>query len=105
MLGANMKSFIDEMEKIAIKLSPQEERRRDLYFTGLGAASGPVLGGIVNLIQHGKLRPATGIPLKRWVPSTMVHGALLSGALPIARKTIEGYMKNQAKLRAESDIG
>lgn len=92
-------AFADELEKISVQLNREERHRQALQFTGLGALAGPVIGGVGNLIQHGKFGPTSGTPLKKWIPATMVTGALISGAMPALRGVLTKRIEDQARAR------
>lgn len=91
---------VDELSKIAVKLSPSEERGQLLRFGAMGAGAVPLISGLANTMQHG--RPwAHGTNLKRWLPAQMLTGALFGGVLPTARHRIERSMQTQAKDRMD----
>jgi len=92
-----MQAFFDELEKIALKLSPDEERQQLGQFAGLGAATMPVIGGLSNMVQKG--HPTGGVPLKRWLPAQVLTGALLGGAMPAVRHAMERKNVDNAKAR------
>lgn len=92
-MNNSFSAFIDELEKIADRLTKSEQRERDVKFTALGTASGPVIAGLSGAIKggHGSLGKniTQGARVSRWLPATMGTGFLVSGAIPAIRHQIE----------------
>ena len=95
-------SFCEELTKIADELPKSEKAKQYLQFGVLGAASGPVIGGISNMIQRGSFTPS-GVSMKRWVPAQLVTGALLGGALPILREKLTEHTLGKLKQRQQTE--
>jgi hypothetical protein len=73
------------------KIADEDLRRREaLQFAGLGAAVGPGVGAVSNLIQHGHLAPQQ-VSLKRWIPASMLSGAIFGGVVPTLRHAIHRH--------------
>ncbi len=91
-------SFLDEFEKIAVRLNKEERRRQAIQFGLLGGMAGPVIGAVRNLIQLGKIVPPwTTRP--RWLVSQAAAGFGIGGALPIIRHQIERNTQEHARER------
>ena len=93
------------LEKLGVQLTEKEKKERAVKFTALGTASGPVIAGTSGLIRGGKgdtIKNITqGARLSRWLPATMVTGALVSGAVPAIRHQIERGIVEKAKDRSK----
>ena len=94
--------FLDELEKIAVKLTQGEERGQTAKFTGLGAAALPAITGLKNLIQEGRVTPK-GMGKGRWLVGNMVGGALMGGALPAMRHQLERQTQDKARARQRAE--
>ena len=95
-------SFCDELDKLAAEeLTPGARAKQYLQFGGLGATMGPVMGGLGNIIQRGKLTPP-GVGLKRWVPAQMATGALIGGALPVLRDILSRSNVEEVKQQRQA---
>lgn len=92
-MTGRLDSFIDELQKIADQ-SAELRKREALQFAGMGATAGPIVGGLANLIMHGKPMPKD-IPLHRWVPASMMTGAVYGGVIPILRHAIHRHNVRQ----------
>jgi len=101
---AVVKGFINEMEKIASRLDKDQRRRQAIALLALGTLAGPTVGGISNLIQHGRIVPV-GSSLRRWLPASLMSGALFSGALPAIRRALEHRMEQKSKSNAHKRGG
>lgn len=98
-------TFFDELEKIAVTMTPEEKRRQALQFAALGMGTIPTMSALSSKIMTGKWLPA-GVGLRRWLPATAATGLFWGGALPalqhaIARTNIH---KAQARLQAEKEL-
>jgi len=94
-------SFLDEMSKVAAAaLTKKERRRQALEFGALGMLSGPVVGSTINLISKGRPLPEGVKSIPRWLLGSMAGGALVSGAIPAVRHSLERNIQQQANERA-----
>jgi len=104
----NFHSFSDELEKIAVRLTQEEERRQALKFGLLGGLAIPATSAVHNLVQLGRIVPSWTTP-KRWLASQAV-GALGAGvALPllqhhIARESQEGAKERLRRQRISETL-
>ena len=94
--------FLDELEKIAVKLTSGEERGQTAKFTGLGAAAMPAISGVKNLIQEGRLIPK-GMGKGRWLAGNVISGALMGGAMPAMRHQLERSTQDRARARQRAE--
>jgi hypothetical protein len=93
-------SFLDEMSKVAsASLNKREKRRQAIQFGALGMLSGPVIGGVANMISRGRPLPEGVKSVPRWLASTMATGALVSGAIPAIRHGLERNIQSEANER------
>lgn len=93
-----LESFSDEIQKIAVRLNEEEQRRQALQFAGVGAASVPVISAVGNIIEHGKIIPPGASPA-RWLARQGATGGLLFGAVPAVRSRIEQDVQGEASER------
>lgn len=97
MIQYNHKSLIDELEKIAVRLSPEEQRTQALQFAGLGAVTAPAIAVAKNLVQYGKVSPFSNT--KRFLAANIVGGGLTGGVLPVIQHKLERNMQDAARDR------
>lgn len=88
MTNGKLHSFVDELSKIAAE--SKLDRKEALQYAALGAASGPAVGALTNTIMHGKPM-AKGIPFSRWLPASMLSGAVFGGGIPVIRHQIHEH--------------
>lgn len=85
-------AFSDELQKIA-KLLSRKERGEAIRGSLIGSVAMPIVMGASGLVRGGKAKVLKNItqdtPLGRWLASSMLSGALISGALPTIRHRIE----------------
>lgn len=87
-------AFVVELSKLAggegLELADDaaRQRKQTLAYTALGALSGPVIGGVSNLIQHGHPWPRD-VSVRRWLPAAMATGALSGGLMPVVRRRVD----------------
>jgi len=89
-----LQGFDDELTKIA-KLT-RLQKREAVQYAALGATLGPAVGSLAHIIMHGHPKPPD-IPAKRWVPASMLTGAIYGGIIPILRHHI--HLKNLKSMR------
>lgn len=92
-------AFVDELEKLAVRLNKSESRNQALQFAGLGAASMPIVQGLSNFIQRGRIIPKGGVSPGRWLAGNIVAGTLAGGAVPALRHAIERRTQEKARTR------
>jgi hypothetical protein len=92
-------SFLDEMTKVATALNKKERRRQAFQFGALGAASGPAIAALSNIIQKGKPLPEGVKSVPRWLAGSMAAGALFSGAIPMVRHQLDRSIQAEASAR------
>jgi len=106
MIAEWLPSFMDEMEKVAVELDPQQQRRQAAQFTALGAGTGIAAGVAKNVIEHGKVFAPGTASKGRWALAHGATGALMAGAVPAVRHHIERQNVQQAiqKRRAQRAV-
>lgn len=101
MINFDHRAFIDELQKLAVKLTPEEERRQMYQFAGLGAVAAPAVTVGKNLIQYGKVSPFAPVP--RMLAANAIGGALGAGLVPVVRHGMERQMQEEARERRRAE--
>lgn len=81
-------SFLDEVEKVAVELTPGQQHRQAAQYTALGAVAAPAVGVVKNVIEHGKAFSPGAHPIRQ-IAAQATGGAILTGAVPVIRHHIE----------------